>query len=495
MNLLTATLLSAACLAAQTQTKVVVDFENAAAITRHENQSKTKQIKSTTGHALQITTDAAADYPSVTLAPAKGKWNLTGFDGVEMDVRNTQDVPVRILLSINNPGSDGQKNCNCEAVVVPPKSHGKVVVPFGMWHGEAGHDLDLSNIVSFQVLLDKPKRSHTFTFDNIRAVKHNRMTIEQARAEPFFQQLKPMYGRGINLGNALEAPKEGEWGVTLDEKYFDLIKEAGFDSIRIPIRWSAHAEEKKPYRIDPKFFQRVDWVVRNCLSRRLTPILNIHHYDGLTSKPAEHRQRFLALWEQIATHYKGYPSALSFELLNEPHDNLNAEAWNALLAETLTVVRRTNPKRRVVVGAIGWNSINDLDSLKLPAQDRNLVVTFHYYSPFKFTHQGASWVGDQSRAWLGTTWTGTESEKAAVTQELDRAIIWAVQHRRPIYMGEFGAYSKADIKSRARWTTFLAEEAGKRKIGYAYWEFCSGFGVYDADRGKWIEPLKKALLP
>ena len=104
-------------------------------------------------------------------------------------------------------------------------------------------------------------------------------------------------------------------------------------------------------------------------------------------------------------------------------------------------------------------------------------------------------MGDQSRAWLGTTWTGTESEKAAVTQELDRAIIWAVQHRRPIYMGEFGAYSKADIKSRARWTTFLAEEAGKRKIGYAYWEFCSGFGVYDADRGKWIEPLKKALLP
>ena len=34
-------------------------------------------------------------------------------------------------------------------------------------------------------------------------------------------------GRGINLGNALDAPKEGEWGVTLKEGYFKAIKEAG----------------------------------------------------------------------------------------------------------------------------------------------------------------------------------------------------------------------------------------------------------------------------
>jgi hypothetical protein len=53
-------------------------------------------------------------------------------------------------------------------------------------------------------------------------------------------------GRGVNLGNALEAPKEGEWGVTLREEYFHLIAEAGFDSVRIPIRWSAHAALTEP---------------------------------------------------------------------------------------------------------------------------------------------------------------------------------------------------------------------------------------------------------
>ena len=62
-------------------------------------------------------------------------------------------------------------------------------------------------------------------------------------------------------------------------------------------------------------------------------------------------------------------------------------------------------------------------------------------------------------------------------------------------MGEFGAYEKADLKSRARWTQCLAEESMKRKIGFAYWEFCSGFGVYDSKNGQWVEPLKNALKP
>jgi len=123
------------------------------------------------------------------------------------------------------------------------------------------------------------------------------------------------------------------------------------------------------------------------------------------------------------------------------------------------------------------------------------VVTFHYYSPFRFTHQGAGWVGRQSQQWLGTTWTGTTAEKAAVRRDLDTAIRWAVEHRRPVYLGEFGAYSRADMESRARWTRFVADEAIRRKIGFAYWEFCAGFGAYDPDKKQWHEPLKKALLP
>src|SRR5262249_50035683 len=68
-------------------------------------------------------------------------------------------------------------------------------------------------------------------------------------------------GRGINFGNALEAPKEGEWGIKLEAEYFKLIKEAGFATVRVPVKWSAHAAKDAPYAIDADFFKRIDWVL------------------------------------------------------------------------------------------------------------------------------------------------------------------------------------------------------------------------------------------
>ena len=56
-----------------------------------------------------------------------------------------------------------------------------------------------------------------FVVGNIRAVRRERFDLDRALADPFFQSLQPPFGRGINLGNALEAPREGEWGVTLED--------------------------------------------------------------------------------------------------------------------------------------------------------------------------------------------------------------------------------------------------------------------------------------
>src|ERR1700677_2875129 len=68
-------------------------------------------------------------------------------------------------------------------------------------------------------------------------------------------------GNGINLGNALEAPTEGEWGVVLKEEYFIAIRDAGFTNVRLPVKWSAHALETAPYTIDPLFMDRVEWAI------------------------------------------------------------------------------------------------------------------------------------------------------------------------------------------------------------------------------------------
>ncbi len=265
---------------------VLVDFENPQAVKLQPNEAEAKIVPLASGHALEITTQAAASWPGVLIEPGKGKWDLSPFDSVEMDVRNPQDAAVRVLLSVNNPGADGQHNCNVESVTVPPRGKAVLVVPFGMWHGSPGHDLDLKHIVSVKVLLDRPGRSHHFLVDNIRAIFFDdRSDMQKVFDDSFFQHLKPVFGRGVNLGNALEAPEEGQWGVMLKEEYFDEIAAAGFDSVRIPVRWSAHADESPPYRIDAKFFDRVDWAIDQALKRHLTAVVNMHHYDGIFDDP------------------------------------------------------------------------------------------------------------------------------------------------------------------------------------------------------------------
>lgn len=299
--------------------------------------------------------------------------------------------------------------------------------------------------------------------------------------------------RGVNLGNALEAPREGEWGLTLQKEYFKLIAEAGFDMVRIPIRWSAHANNQPPYTIEEPFFARVDWAVEEALANDLVVIINVHHYDALMNSPLEQRERFLALWQQIAEHYAGYDARLYFELLNEPHGDLSAALWNRYLTEAITLVRESNPDRTIVVGPAGWNSVDQLDSLQLP-DDEHLLATFHYYAPFDFTHQGAEWV-DGSESWLDTIWSGSERQQGAIRRDLDRAVEWGDEHGYPLLLGEFGAYSKADMASRVRWTSYVARQAERRGISWCYWEFGAGFGLYDPERKQWRQDLLDSLIP
>src|SRR5215469_18647927 len=113
-----------------------------------------------------------------------------------------------------------------------------------------------------------------------------------------------LLGRGINLGNALDAPHEGAWGVTLKADYFRLIRKAGFNSVRIPIRWSTHASTAAPYDIETDFFQRVDWAIGQALSRNLAAVINIHHYEEMNQDPIQNRPRLVELWKQIALRYR-----------------------------------------------------------------------------------------------------------------------------------------------------------------------------------------------
>jgi endoglucanase len=300
-------------------------------------------------------------------------------------------------------------------------------------------------------------------------------------------------GRGVNLGNALEAPKEGAWGVTLKAEYFKAIKDAGFDSVRLPVNWANHAGKDPPYAIDAEFARRVQWAIDQAAANNLNIIVNVHHYDGINQDPDKHLPRLIGLWTQIAERYRDRPAYLYFELLNEPHDKLTEAKWNKMIPELLKTVRKTNPTRPVIVGPGQWNGIAALDKLELPKEDRNLILTVHFYDPFHFTHQGAPWMKEAAK-WKGTKWTGSDDEQTAIRNSFEKAARWAKERERPVFLGEFGSYEAADMESRARWTRFVAREAERVGFAWSYWEFCSGFGAFDPATDKWRVPLKAALL-
>ena len=321
------------------------------------------------------------------------------------------------------------------------------------------------------------------------------MSACAARGEPNAFAVNKMLGRGINIGGALDSPKkEGEWGVTLKEEYFQLIKDAGFNSIRLPVRWDTRAENKPPYTIDPNFLQRVDWAINNCLTRNLPIVLTTHHYDELYRDPDGQRDKFVAIWKQIAERYKDYPDILIFDPLMEALGKLDAEKWNSLLKETIVTIRQSNPHRTIVICPAGLSCIDNLHLLELPKDDRNIIVSIFYYSPQEFTQQGATWLKDSNK-WLGTEWTGSEDEKQRIAKDFDVAATWGKENNRPIYLNEFGTYEKAGLESRARWIKCVVEAAAQRDFSLAYWEFCSVFGLYDLQTKSWRKPLLNALIP
>jgi endoglucanase len=72
---------------------------------------------------------------------------------------------------------------------------------------------------------------------------------------------------------------------------------------------------------------------------------------------------------------------------------------------------------------------------------------------------------------------------------------WANKHDRPIYLGEFGVYDKAETPSRVRYLDFIARQAEKFGWSWACWRFDSDFVLYDISKQQWNKPVLDALQP
>jgi endoglucanase len=276
-------------------------------------------------------------------------------------------------------------------------------------------------------------------------------------------------------------------------RHFTAIHKAGFDFVRLNLQAFKHMDAQN--RLEPQWLAKLDDVVSHAQADGLGVILDEHDFDVCSQDVDVCRTRLSAFWQQVAPRYASAPRNVAFELLNEPHDKLNGGVWNDMFAQLLATVRASNPNRIVVVGPTHWNSLADLPLLKLPA-DPNLLVTFHYYEPFHFTHQGATWAGDEVKKLHGITW-GTDADRAAIRDDFDKVAAWAAANNRPILLGEFGAYDKSGTPQdlRVAYINTDRSEAERHGFGWAYWQFEGDFVVWDMARQRWIEPVLKALIP
>jgi endoglucanase len=298
-------------------------------------------------------------------------------------------------------------------------------------------------------------------------------------------------GRGVNIIGYDPYWKTPE-KARMQEKHFKLLKEAGFSNVRIvmmPFRFSL---KDKDFTIDSVFFKRLDWVIEQSLNNKLMAIVDFHEHNAMGKDPLGNKAKFLSMWKQIAIHCKHYPKEVLFEICNEP--NMKPEIWNELNIEAHNILRESNPDRTIIWGPIYGNQIMYLKDLKMPEKDRNIIVAVHYYSPIQFTHQGAPWSA-KNKDLSGIEWTGSESELQAVKSDFDVAQEWSKKYNRPITVGEFGAYDKADMPSRVRWTNYIARQAEARGWSWSYWQLDSDFILYDMDKDQWVKPILGALIP
>lgn len=283
-------------------------------------------------------------------------------------------------------------------------------------------------------------------------------------------------GRGINLGNTLEPPRETEWNNgPAQEAYFDAYVEAGFTNIRIPVRWDKHTGNAAPYTIDGSWMDRVEQVVGWALERDLYVTLNGHHEDWLKTDYSQTNQdRYDAIWRQIVERFKDKSDKLLYEIINEPN-GLTVAQVDDLNERILGIIRAEEPTRLVIFGGNMYANAEQLFQAAIPGNnDQYLVGYYHSYDPWPFAgeHQG--------------TW-GSDAQYRAVTNKFQSAANWSSSQNIPVHLSEYNARVEADYNSRMRWIAHNVEMSVKFGFAFSIWDDGGWFKVLDRTSNTWPE--------
>ena len=342
-----------------------------------------------------------------------------------------------------------------------------------------------------------------------------------------YEMVKQM-GRGLNLGNVLSAPIEGNWAEVVEQQYFIDVATAGFTNVRIPMDFFGarttgntsgyssaagtagnYTGTSDDYIVSSTYLGRIEQVIEWSLNQGLVTIIDFHgsnlksefiytfdseetEYTHPTSaKRAADYQKFIAIWAQIADRFKNHSENLLFEVINEPYFHMTKSDMDALNTDVLTVIRASggsNGTRNVIItGGTGTSHEAPLQiEPSIISGDTYVIATFHYYQPFDFTSSSAD--ARDNESW------GSVQDKELLTNRFDIVSSWATSNNIPVFLGEFSAdntggykYSTGDLNtisvnatgfadggpdnaSRVEFHRFVAEQAINRGFSFSAWD-------------------------
>lgn len=327
------------------------------------------------------------------------------------------------------------------------------------------------------------------------------------------RKMNARLGRGINLGNAWEsaggsgATADCGWNNCIEDGYFKIVKDAGFNSIRLPVRWPADAGRSEPYTLDAGRLSGVKADIDLAIAQGLAVIVNIHHYMEMNNAAANYKKskdnydkekaRMLGIWAQVAKELDSYPdSLLVLEIFNEPHD-MDMEQLNDIMTSAYKVIRENAPGKTIMFESNGYSKFAQIKNLTMP-DDGNVIVSGHYYEPYTITHQGHGY--DCNNSLSGWTSSVVTSHFSDYVQSVMEAFPDVNGGYIPMNVGEFGVSGQngsscggngVSDELRAKWTDAVIVEAEKYGMSWHYWGFVGvgGFEAYDKWAGKWYPEL------
>ena len=320
--------------------------------------------------------------------------------------------------------------------------------------------------------------------------------------------------RGVNVSHWLsQSQARGQARANhITEQDFKRIKEMGFDHVRLPID-EVQFWDESGNKLDEAWqllTNALEWAVKYDLRvivdlhtlRSHNFVLREGEKNALYEDPAE-LQKLIDMWAQLSEQIKRFPiSMVAYEFMNEPVAD-DPEQWNQVVEKVHAALRKLEPKRKLVIGSNRWQSVGTFKDLRIPAGDKNIILSFHYYNPMFVTHYRASWT-DVGRYTGTVTYPGqlisnqdyeqasepvqkiisdneglTEWNRDRIKNDMADAIKLAGDLGLQLFCGEWGAYQRAPRDLAYAWMSDMISIFDECNIAWTVWCYDADFGFWD----------------